>query len=159
MERIRELTASLPTATWLAILSLVIALASLVVSLCRQHFDQRLMGERTATRVKLLLHRRRDAIREYKRRLPEWEQSCKGCRYREQARFDKWRAAADRMDQGTTTLLTRLEQPAGTNSAISLERLLADVEVTTVEMERLAEEARGFSIRCPDRESSNEDTT
>lgn len=154
--QLAEALVTITATTWIAVGSLVIAIISLSLSLRRNSFDRKLSGEMTATSLRLKLHRGISALEDYRRALPAWRRACQECRHREHAEFDKWSESANNMTQRLQKILDRLDKPATTTSAITLERQVADFEALAAGLERLLDEAKSLSADCPSKQPLSE---
>ena len=158
MNEVSKMLFDVPVAIWIAIASLVVSIAALVISNRRRSFEQRLLGEKKATELRSLYLQYLKNIAEFRRSIEPYEKMCLDCEQYPENHFKDYKEAADSFEGEAQEVLKTLSERASEETAIQLERITAYSENINKEVMSLTKRFQEIAHECPSkqRKLSNE---
>ncbi|MGA2240314.1 MAG: hypothetical protein ABSH06_27150 [Thermodesulfobacteriota bacterium] len=138
-------------ATWIAIASLAVSIAVLVISNRRRIFDQKLLGEKKATELRSLTFEFLRRIEEFRVDIDAFERMCRDCELYPEDNFKRYREHADTFRRKAEVGLKRFPETANEETAILLEPITAYADDLCKRLEDLSQHCRELARECPNK--------
>ena len=111
--------------TWIAIASLFISIAALIISNRRQSFDMKLIGAKKATEIRMIYLEYLREINKFRRAMDALDKICRECELCPENNFTYYRESADSFQKIAEMGLKVADSPVIKETAILLEPITA----------------------------------
>jgi hypothetical protein len=156
MKYLAEIFVKIQPATWIAIASLFVSIAALILSNRRRSFDMKLMGAKKATELRTLFLEYKRKTSEFLEAVNAWEKVCAGCELYPEHAFPRYRESAESFRKFADDCLRGLDSPVSKETAIRLEPITAYGDDLCKKLSAVTERCRKNAEDCKAKKISSE---
>lgn len=149
-----ETLVKIEPAIWIAIVSLLVSIAALIISNRRLSFDMRLVGAKKATELRSLFLEYRRKTGEFLEVVDAWEKVCRECELYPEHSFTHYRKSADSFRKFAYECIQALKFPVTKETAILLEPITAHGDDLCKQLSAVTECCRKAAEGCQAKKKS-----
>jgi uncharacterized coiled-coil DUF342 family protein len=141
---------------WIAIISLFISIAALIISNRRQSFDMKLVGAKKATEIRMIYLEYLRKIQKFRGAVEALEKICRECGLCPENSFTYYRESADSFQKLADMSLKLTDYPVIKETAILLEPITADGDDLCNRLSDITESMNKMAENCKTKKKSSE---